>query len=94
MDLQALRLRDFDRWSGGALFQSLEPRRLLASVANVGGALTIEGDATAMSLTALLKELPVRVTQLARGLPVGGDLEYADEITLGRALEGRRTVGS
>ena len=52
----------------------------------------IEGDATAMYLTALLKDLPVRVTQLASGLPVGGDLEYADEITLGRALEGRRTV--
>lgn len=52
----------------------------------------IEGDATAMYLTALLKDLPVRVTQLASGLPVGGDLEYADEITLGRALEGRRKV--
>lgn len=52
----------------------------------------IEGDATAMYLTALLKELPVKVSQLASGLPVGGDLEYADEITLGRALEGRRTV--
>ena len=54
----------------------------------------IEGDATALYLTSLLKELPVKVTQLASGLPVGGDLEYADEITLGRALEGRRTVGS
>jgi recombination protein RecR len=52
----------------------------------------IEGDATAMYLTALLKDLPVKVTQLASGLPVGGDLEYADEITLGRALEGRRAV--
>ncbi|HWE53909.1 MAG TPA: recombination mediator RecR [Acidimicrobiales bacterium] len=52
----------------------------------------IEGDATAMYLTALLKDLPVKVTQLASGLPVGGDLEYADEITLGRALEGRRTL--
>ena len=52
----------------------------------------IEGDATAMYLTALLKDLPVKVTQLASGLPVGGDLEYADEITLGRALEGRRIV--
>lgn len=53
----------------------------------------IEGDATALYLTTLLKDLPVRVTQLASGLPVGGDLEYADEITLGRALEGRRSVG-
>jgi recombination protein RecR len=52
----------------------------------------IEGDATAMYLTALLKDLPVKVSQLASGLPVGGDLEYADEITLGRALEGRRIV--
>lgn len=52
----------------------------------------IEGDATAMYLASLLKELPVKVTQLASGLPVGGDLEYADELTLGRALEGRRTV--
>ena len=54
----------------------------------------IEGDATALYLTSLLKDLPVKVTQLASGLPVGGDLEYADELTLGRALEGRRTVGS
>ncbi len=52
----------------------------------------IEGDATAMYLTALLKDLPVKVSQLASGLPVGGDLEYADEITLGRAFEGRRAV--
>jgi recombination protein RecR len=52
----------------------------------------VEGDATAMYLTALFKELPVKVSQLASGLPVGGDLEYADEITLGRALEGRRRV--
>jgi recombination protein RecR len=53
----------------------------------------IEGDATAMYLTNLLRDLPVKVTQLASGLPVGSDLEYADEITLGRALEGRRTLG-
>lgn len=53
----------------------------------------IEGDATALYLGSLLKDVPVKVTQLASGLPVGGDLEYADEITLGRALEGRRAVG-
>lgn len=53
----------------------------------------IEGDATALYLTSLLKDLPVKLTRLASGLPVGGDLEYADEITLGRALEGRRSVG-
>jgi recombination protein RecR len=53
----------------------------------------IEGDATALYLASLLKELPVKVTRIASGLPVGGDLEYADEVTLGRALEGRREVG-
>jgi recombination protein RecR len=52
----------------------------------------IEGDATAMYLASLLKHLPVKVTRIASGLPVGGDLEYADELTLGRALEGRREV--
>lgn len=52
----------------------------------------LEGEATAMYLQRLLSPLGVRVTSLARGLPVGGDLEYADEITLGRALEGRRDV--
>lgn len=52
----------------------------------------IEGDATAMYLASLLRPLPVRVTRIASGLPVGGDLEYADELTLGRALEGRREL--
>jgi len=52
----------------------------------------IEGDATALYLASLLKSLPVKVTQVARGLPTGGDLEYADELTLGRALEGRREL--
>jgi recombination protein RecR len=52
----------------------------------------IEGDATAMYLASLLRPLPVKVTRIASGLPVGGDLEYADELTLGRALEGRREV--
>jgi recombination protein RecR len=52
----------------------------------------IEGEATAMYLARLLKPLGVRVTRPASGLPVGGDLEYADEVTLGRALEGRREV--
>ena len=54
----------------------------------------LEGEATAMYLGRLLKDLDVRVTRIASGLPVGGDLEYADELTLGRALEGRREVGS
>jgi recombination protein RecR len=52
----------------------------------------IEGEATAMYLARLLKPVGVTVTRLASGLPVGGDLEYADEVTLGRALEGRREV--
>jgi recombination protein RecR len=49
----------------------------------------LEGEATAMYVSRLLKPLGLRVTRLARGLPVGGDLEYADEVTLGRALAGR-----
>jgi recombination protein RecR len=53
---------------------------------------TIEGETTAMYLAKLLKPLGVKVTRIASGLPVGGDLEYADELTLGRALEGRREV--
>ena len=52
----------------------------------------IEGEVTAMYLARALQPLDVRVTRIASGLPVGGDLEYADEVTLGRALEGRRTV--
>jgi recombination protein RecR len=52
----------------------------------------IEGEATAMYLSRLLKPLGLKVTRIASGLPVGGDLEYADELTLGRALEGRRVV--
>lgn len=52
----------------------------------------IEGEATAMYLARLLGPLGVTVTRLASGLPVGGDLEYADEVTLGRALEGRRNL--
>ena len=49
----------------------------------------LEGEATAMYIARLVKPLGIRVTRLARGLPVGGDLEYADEVTLGRALSGR-----
>jgi recombination protein RecR len=52
----------------------------------------IEGEATAMYLARLLKPAGLTVTRIASGLPVGGDLEYADEVTLGRALEGRREV--
>lgn len=52
----------------------------------------LEGEATAALLYKFLKPLGVRVTRIASGLPVGGDLEYADELTLGRALEGRREL--
>ena len=52
----------------------------------------LEGEATATYLSRLLKPLGMKVSRLASGLPVGGDLEYADEVTLGRAVEGRRTV--
>jgi len=51
-----------------------------------------EGEVTAMYLARALKPLGLRVTRIASGLPVGGDLEYADELTLGRALEGRRPI--
>jgi recombination protein RecR len=52
----------------------------------------LEGEATATYLSRLLTTLSIRVTRLASGLPVGGDLEYADEVTLGRAFEGRRAI--
>ncbi|HRQ01114.1 MAG TPA: recombination mediator RecR [Terrimesophilobacter sp.] len=52
----------------------------------------LEGEATATYLSRLLQQPGLRVSRLASGLPVGGDLEYADEVTLGRAFEGRRTV--
>ena len=52
----------------------------------------LEGEATATYLTRLLKPMELRVTRLASGLPVGGDLEYADEVTLGRAFAGRRSA--
>jgi recombination protein RecR len=52
----------------------------------------LEGEATATYLSRLLRTLEISVTRLASGLPVGGDLEYADEVTLGRAFEGRRSI--
>ncbi len=54
----------------------------------------LEGEATASYLSRLLKDVGVRVSRLASGLPVGGDLEYADEVTLGRAFEGRRLLNA
>lgn len=53
---------------------------------------TVEGEATAHYVSGLVHPLGVKVTRIASGLPVGGDLDYADEVTLGRALEGRREV--
>ena len=53
---------------------------------------TVEGEATAMYISRLLKPLGIRVTRLAYGIPVGGDLEYADEVTLSRAIEGRQEL--
>lgn len=52
----------------------------------------IEGEATAMYISKLLKPLGVKTTRIAHGIPVGGDLEYADEVTLAKALEGRREI--
>jgi recombination protein RecR len=52
----------------------------------------VEGEATALYLAKLLRPLGVKVTRIARGLPVGGDLEYADQVTLSKALEGRREI--
>ena len=81
--------------------EQLRIKELLARLAAEGIAEVIlctnpnlEGEATAMYLSRLLKDLDVKVTRIASGLPVGGDLEYADELTLGRALEGRREVGA
>lgn len=51
---------------------------------------TLEGETTAIHIAKLLKDSPVKITRIARGLPMGGDLEYADDVTLSRALEGRR----
>ena len=52
----------------------------------------VEGEATAMYLSKLIKPFGIKVTRIAHGVPVGGDIEYADEITLTKALEGRREI--
>jgi recombination protein RecR len=72
--------------------EQLRVRELLVRVDEEGITEVIEGEATAMYLARLLKPMGLTVTRIASGLPVGGDLEYADELTLGRALEGRREV--
>lgn len=53
---------------------------------------TIEGEATAMYISRLVKSMGIKVTRIAHGLPVGGDLEYADDVTISKALEGRREI--
>jgi recombination protein RecR len=72
------------------LFDRLEPEGVTEVILCTNP--NLEGEATAMFLAKELKPLGIRVTRIASGLPVGGDLEYADELTLGRALEGRREV--
>ena len=52
----------------------------------------VEGEATAMYIAKMLKPMGIKVTRIARGLPVGGDLEYADEVTLSKAMENRREI--
>jgi recombination protein RecR len=77
-----LRVRELlDRLKGGAVAEVV-----VATNPNT------EGEATAIYLAQLLKPLGVKVTRIASGLPVGGDLEYADEVTLGRAMDGRREI--
>ena len=77
-----LRIRELLMWLGTGEVKEL----ILATDPNT------EGEATATYLALMVKPMGIAVTRLASGLPVGGDLEYADEITLGRAFEGRRAV--
>jgi recombination protein RecR len=79
--------------------EDLKVRELLARVESQGAAEIIlatnpnvEGEATALYLARLLRPIGVRITRIARGLPVGSDLEYADQVTLTKALEGRREI--
>lgn len=85
----------------GVGVDQLRLRELLARVADeeieeviIATNPNLEGEATAMLVSRYLQSLGVRMTKIASGLPVGGDLEYADELTLGRALEGRRPIES
>jgi recombination protein RecR len=72
------------------LLQRIEPQNVKEVILCLNP--NTEGDVTSMYLARVLRPLGVKVTRIASGLPVGGDLEYADELTLGRALEGRREV--
>jgi recombination protein RecR len=72
----------------GTLLQRLEGVSEVVLAVNP----SVEGEATALYIAKLLKPLGIKVTRIAHGLPVGGDLEYADEVTISRALEGRRQL--
>jgi len=72
------------------LVTRIEPEHVVEVIAATNP--TVEGDTTAMYVAQLLKPLGVKVSRLASGLPVGGDLDYADEVTLGRALAGRQEL--
>ncbi len=71
-----------------AIFERLEGVNEVVVAVNP----TVEGEATALYISKLLKPFGLKVTRIAHGLPVGGDLEYADEVTIARALEGRRQL--
>lgn len=79
-----------DQLRFGELLERIEAEEVAEVIAATNP--TVEGDATALYLARILKPLGVKVTRLASGLPVGGDLDYADELTLGRALAGRREL--
>ena len=79
--------------------EDIKIKELLARLANqsveeviIATNPNVEGEATAMYISKLLKPMGIKVTRIAHGIPVGGDLEYADEITLAKALEGRREI--
>jgi recombination protein RecR len=74
------------------LFSRLEPEGITEVILCTNP--NTEGEVTALYIARMLKPFGIRVTRIASGLPVGGDLEYADELTLGRALEGRRDVSA
>ena len=74
------------------LFARIEPESILEVILCTNP--NTEGEVTAMYIARMMKPFGVRVTRIASGLPVGGDLEYADELTLGRALEGRRELSA
>lgn len=77
-----------DQLNLSAIFQRLEGVHEVVVAVNP----TVEGEATALYISKLIKPLGLKVTRIAHGLPVGGDLEYADEVTIARALEGRRQL--